>query len=32
MVYDKFQIKSDVFDLDSASSLKDKIEKEVLYV
>ena len=32
MIYDKFQIKSDVFDLDSASSLKDKIEKEVLYV
>ncbi|MDX9900068.1 MAG: nucleotidyltransferase domain-containing protein [Aliarcobacter sp.] len=32
MVYDKFQIKSDVFDLDSASSLKDKIRKEVLYV
>jgi predicted nucleotidyltransferase len=32
MVYNKFQIKSDVFDLDSASSLKDKIEKEVLYV
>ena len=32
MVYNKFQIKSDVFDLDSASSLKDKIRKEVLYV
>ena len=32
MVYDKFQIKSDVFDLDSSSSLKNKIEKEVLYV
>jgi uncharacterized protein len=32
MVYDKFQIKSDVFDLESSSSLKDKIEKEVLYV
>lgn len=32
MVYNKFQMKSDVFDLDSCSSLKDKIEKEVLYV
>ena len=32
MVYNKFQMKSDVFDLDSSSSLKDKIEKEVLYV
>lgn len=32
MVYNKFQIKSDVFDLDSSSFLKDKIEKEVLYV
>ena len=32
MVYNKFQIKSDVFDLDSSSSLKNKIEKEVLYV
>lgn len=32
MVFDKFQIKSDVFDLDSLSSLKHKIEKEVLYV
>ena len=32
MVYNKFQIKSDIFDLDSSSSLKDKIEKEVLYV
>ena len=32
MVYNKFQMKSDVFDLDSASSLKDKIRKEVLYV
>ena len=32
MVYDKFQIKSDVFDLDSASVFKDKILKEILYV
>ena len=32
MLYNKFQIKSDVFDLDSTFSLKDKIEKEVLYV
>lgn len=32
MVFDRFQIKSDVFDLDSSSSLKQKIEKEVLYV
>lgn len=32
MVYNKFQIKSDIFDLDSLSSLKNKIEKEVLYV
>lgn len=32
MVYNKFQIKSDVFDLDSSSSLKNKIEKEILYV
>jgi hypothetical protein len=32
MVYNKFQIKSDVFDLDSSSVFKDKIEKEVLYV
>jgi uncharacterized protein len=32
IVYNKFQIKSDIFDLDSSSSLKDKIKKEVLYV
>jgi predicted nucleotidyltransferase len=32
LVYNKFQIKSDVFDLDSSSSLKDKIQKEVLYI
>ena len=32
MIYDKFKIKSDVFDLDSSSYLKNKIEKEVLYV
>ena len=32
MVYNEFQIKGDVFDLDSSSSLKNKIEKEVLYV
>lgn len=32
MVYNKFQIKSDVFDLDSSSIFKDKILKEILYV
>ena len=32
MVYNKFQIKSDVFDLDSSSVFKDKILKEILYV
>ncbi len=32
MIYEEFQIKSDVFDLDSSSFLKEKIEKEVLYV
>lgn len=32
MVYNKFQIKSDIFDLDSSSVFKDKILKEILYV
>lgn len=32
MVYKKFKIRSDVFDLDSSSSLKNQISKEVLYV
>ncbi len=32
MIYNKFQMKSDVFDLDSSSVFKDKILKEILYV
>lgn len=32
MVYKRFKIRSDVFDLDSSSSLKNQISKEVLYV
>ena len=32
MIYSRFKIKSDVFDLDSSSIFKDKILKEILYV
>ncbi len=32
MVYKKFKIRSDIFDLDSSSSLKNQISKEVLFV